>query len=240
AKYEGHQIKIGNPDFLQEQNIAISSSSNDVEKLRAEGKTAVLVSVDGSVVGVMGLLDTPKQGAKEAINALRALGIEPIMLTGDNANTAKEIAHSLDIDRVFADVIPSGKVNVIEQLQTEGKKVAMIGDGINDAPALTAADVGIAVGSGTDVAVEAGKVVLIRDDIRDVVSAIEIARKTVSKIRQNLIYAFAYNVVLIPVAATGLLYPALAGIAMAASSVSVTLSSLALKRWVPRSKRQIG
>jgi Cu+-exporting ATPase len=159
------------------------------------------------------------------------------MLTGDNERTANQIARSIGIERVFANVLPSGKVDVVKQIQKEGKNVAMIGDGINDAPALTAADVGIAIGSGTDVAIEAGKVVLIRDDIRDVVAAVEIARKTVSKIKQNLIYAFVYNVILIPVAATGLLYPAFAGLAMAASSVSVTMSSLALKRWTPKSKR---
>ena len=163
------------------------------------------------------------------------------MLTGDNERTAREIAHSIGINKIFADVLPSEKVDIVEQIQNEGnsKKVAMIGDGINDAPALTAADVGIAIGSGTDIAIEAGDVVLIRDDIRDVVTAVEIARKTVSKIRQNLLYAFVYNIILIPVAATGLLYPALAGIAMAASSVSVTMSSLALKRWIPKSKKVI-
>ena len=149
------------------------------------------------------------------------------MLTG-----AKEIARAIGIERIFANVLPKGKV---ERRQHKG--VAMIGDGINDAPALTAPDIGIAIGSGTDVAIEAGKVVLVRDDIRDVVATVEIARKTVYKIKQNLIYAFMYNVVLIPVAATGLLYPAFAGIAMAASSVSVTMSSLTLKRWSPSSRK---
>jgi Cu+-exporting ATPase len=202
--------------------------------MQREGKTVVLVSVDSRVVGAIGLLDTPKQGAREAIAELRSLGIEPVMLTGDNRMTAEEIARMVGIERVFAGVLPSGKVDVVKKLQQEGNKVAMVGDGINDAPALTAADVGIAIGSGTDLAVEAGNVVLIRDDIRDVVSSVRIAKKIVSKIRQNLIYAFAYNVVLIPVAAVGLLYPALAGLAMAASSVSVTASSLALRRWSPR------
>src|SRR5712691_610910 len=248
AVYNGVTIKIGNQGFIQDQNIDLSSSIQLVEKLQGEGKTTVLVSVNNNVIGIIGLLDTPKPRAKEAISALKTLGIQPIMLTGDNENTAKEIARSVGIERIFANVLPGGKVDVVTSIQNEQKQqnerqrkrkgVAMIGDGINDAPALTAADVGIAIGSGTDVAIEAGKVVLVRDDIYDVVTAIEIARKTVSKIKQNLIYAFLYNVILIPVAATGLLYPAFAGIAMAASSVSVTMSSLTLKRWSPSSRKR--
>ncbi len=239
AMYNGMTINVGSVGFMLHRNIDTTHSSKMIEKLQEEGKTTVLVSINGKVVAIIGLLDTPKSGAKETISALEYLGIEPVMLTGDNEKTAREIAHSIGIDRIFANVLPSEKVDIVEQIQKEGnnKKVAMIGDGINDAPALTAADVGIAIGSGTDIAIEAGKVVLIRDDIRDVVAAIEIARKIVSKIKQNLLYAFVYNMILIPVAATGLLYPALAGIAMAASSVSVTMSSLALKRWIPRSKR---
>ena len=241
ATYNGMTINVGSLGFMRHQNIDTSNSSKTIENLQEEGKTTVLVSINGKVVAIIALLDIPKSGAKETISALKSLGIEPVMLTGDNEKTAREIARSIGIDRIFADVLPSGKVDVVEQIQKEGnnEKVAMIGDGLNDAPALTAADVGIAIGSGTDIAIEAGRVVLIRDDIRDVVAAVEIARKTVSKIKQNLLYAFVYNIILIPVAATGLLYPALAGIAMAASSVSVTMSSLALKRWVPKSKRVI-
>ena len=163
--------------------------------------------------------------------------IEVVMLTGDNERTAAIIAKDLAVDRVIANVMPSEKLDVIRKLQQEGKKVAMIGDGINDAAALTQADVGIAIGSGTDIALEAGNVVLIRDDLMDVIAAIEISKKTVSKIKQNLFYAFIYNAVLIPVAGIGLLYPAIAGLAMAASSVSVTSSSLLLKRWSPPSKK---
>src|SRR3989441_843378 len=166
----------------------------------------------------------------------QGMKIEPVMLTGDNEKTARKVAQMVGIERIFANVLPSGKVEVVRKIQGEGKKVAMIGDGINDAPALTAADVGIAIGSGTDIAIEAGKVILVRDDIRDVVTAIEIAKKTVGKIKQNLTYAFMYNAILIPVAAMGFLYPALAGIAMAASSVSVTMSSLTMKRWTPKKK----
>jgi P-type Cu+ transporter len=237
TEYNGIKIKVGSPGFIQSQNIDLSNFTEIVDKLQGEGKTTVILTVETAVVGIIALLDSPKPEAKEAVSTLRTLGIEPVMLTGDNERTANQIARSIGIERVFANVLPSGKVDVVKQIQKEGKNVAMIGDGINDAPALTAADVGIAIGSGTDVAIEAGKVVLIRDDIRDVVAAVEIARKTVSKIKQNLIYAFVYNVILIPVAATGLLYPAFAGLAMAASSVSVTMSSLALKRWTPKSKR---
>lgn len=227
AVYRGMTVKVGSPDFVSGQ------AEKAVEKLQSEGKTAVVVSVDDRIVGAIGLIDSPKKGATEAMAALKSLGIEPVMLTGDNKKTAEAVAKAVGIARVFAGVLPSGKVDVVRQIQQGGKKVVMVGDGINDAPALTAADVGIAVGSGTDLAVEAGSIVLVRSDIRDVVAAIEIARKTVSKIKQNLFYAFAYNVVLIPVAAAGLLYPALAGLAMAASSVSVTSSSLALRRWKP-------
>lgn len=235
--YDGFKITVGSPRFIQSENVDTSSSTGLTEKLQEEGKTVVLVAVNEMVVGLVALLDTPKANAKEAISMLKLLGIESIMITGDNEKTAKEIAHSVGIDRIFANVLPSGKVDVVRQIQQEGKKVAMIGDGINDAPALTAADVGIAIGSGTDVAIEAGSVILIRNDIQDVVAGIEIAKKTVSKIKQNLVYAFAYNIILIPVAASGFLYPAFAGLAMAASSVSVTMSSLALKRWIPKSKK---
>ena len=237
AEYNGTTIKVGSPGFIQSQGIDLSNSAQIVDKLQGEGKTTVLLTVENAVAGIIALLDSPKPHAREAVSTLGTLGIESVMLTGDNERTANQIASSIGIERVFANVLPSGKVDVVKQIQNEGKNVAMIGDGINDAPALTAADVGIAIGSGTDVAIEAGKVVLVRDDIRDVVAAVEIARKTVSKIKQNLIYAFVYNVILIPVAASGFLYPAFAGLAMAASSVSVTMSSLALKRWVPKSKR---
>jgi len=234
AFYEGTKIKVGSPGFIRSANVeGVDSAADLVDKLQQEGKTVVLVSINGKLAGVIALLDSPKPGAKETIAALRSLGIEPVMLTGDNQRTADAVARQVSIERVFAGVLPSGKVDVVKAIQHEGKKVAMIGDGINDAPALTAADVGIAIGSGTDLAVEAGGVVLIREDIRDVVSAVQIAKKIVSKIKQNLAYAFMYNVVLIPLAAIGMLYPALAGLAMAASSVSVTASSLALKRWSP-------
>ena len=180
-----------------------------MKNYRKKVKLPVPVSVDNNVIGVIGLLDIPKPDAREAVSALKSLGIDSIMLTGDNENTAKEIAHSIGIERIFANVLPSGKVDVVTKIQEEqpqegennnNKKraVAMIGDGINDAPALATADVGIAIGFGTDIAIEAGKVVRIRDDIRDVVTAVEIARKTVSKIKHNLIYAFAYNAILIP------------------------------------------
>ena len=234
AFYEGTKIKVGSPGFIRSANVeGVDSAADLVDKLQQEGKTVVLVSINGKLAGVIALLDSPKPGAKETIASLRSLGIEPVMLTGDNQRTADAVARQVGIKRVFAGVLPSGKVDVVKAIQHEGKKVAMIGDGINDAPALTAADVGIAIGSGTDLAVEAGGVVLIREDIRDVVSAVQIAKKIVSKIKQNLAYAFMYNVVLIPLAAIGMLYPALAGLAMAASSVSVTASSLDLKRWSP-------
>ena len=236
ATYNDLSLKVGSPTFMQDQKIDISSSNDAIDRLQEEGKTAVIVSVGDSVLGVLGLLDTPKQGAREAVSILKSMGIEPVMLTGDNEKTARNIAQLVGIERIFANTLPSGKVEVVRKIQREDKKVAMIGDGINDAPALTAADVGIAIGSGTDIAIESGKVILIRDDIRDVVTAIEIAKKTVGKIKQNLTYAFMYNAILIPIAAIGLLYPALAGVAMAASSVSVTMSSLAMKRWTPKRK----
>lgn len=235
--YNGSSMMVGSPSLMEDEGVDIKPATESILKLQQDGKTAVLVSLDKELIGVIALLDTPKPSAKEALRALRNMGIEVTMLTGDNERTASTIAKELAIDRIIANVMPSDKVEAIKKLQQEGKKVAMIGDGINDAPALTQADVGIAIGSSTDVAIEAGKVVLVRDDLKDVVAAIEISKKTVSKIRQNLFYAFVYNTALIPIAGLGLLYPALAGLAMAASSVSVTSSSLLLKRWSPPSKK---
>jgi Cu+-exporting ATPase len=190
------------------------------------------------------MADTVKENAREAIDALKQMGIEVIMLTGDNERTAKAIAGKLGIDRVIAQVLPQQKEEVIAKLKSEGKVVAMVGDGINDAPALARADLGIAIGSGTDVAKETGGIILIKNDLRDVVSAFELGRKTVSKIKQNLFWAFAYNTGLIPVAAGALVpvfgvemygwLPFLAAGAMAMSSVSVVSNSLLLGRYAPR------
>jgi len=238
AVYNGRNITVGSQNLIEKEGIDIKPAAEFVSKFQQEGKTVVLIAVDKGLIGIISLLDTPKSSAKGAITTLRKMGIEILMLTGDNDKTAVTIAKDLAIERVIANVMPHEKVEVIKKLQEQGKKIAMVGDGINDAAALTQADVGIAIGSGTDVALEAGKVVLVRDDLSDVVAAIEISKKTVGKIKQNLFYAFVYNAVLIPVAGLGLLYPALAGLAMAASSVSVTSSSLLLKRWSPPSKKK--
>ncbi|HET6458326.1 MAG TPA: HAD-IC family P-type ATPase, partial [Nitrosopumilaceae archaeon] len=236
ATYNGNNILVGSPSLMEDEQVDIKSAEESIVKLQNDGRTVVLVALDKTLIGLIALIDAPKPSAKEALNALKNMGIEVIMLTGDNERTAATIAKEIAIDKVIANVMPSQKVEVIKKLQQEGNKIAMIGDGINDAAALTQADVGIAIGSGTDIAIEAGNVVLVRDDLKDVVAAVEISKKTVSKIKQNLFYAFIYNAVLIPVAGVGLLYPALAGLAMAASSISVTSSSLLLKRWSPPSK----
>jgi Cu+-exporting ATPase len=230
AVYNGNNIIVGSPSLMEDEQVDIKAAQESIIKFQKEGKTVVLVAIDKDLVGIIAMIDAPKPSAKESLSALKNMGIDILMLTGDNERTAATIAKDLAIDRVIANVMPSEKVEVIKKLQQEGNKIVMIGDGINDAAALTQSDVGIAIGSGTDIAIEAGKVVLVRDDLRDVVAAIEISKKTVSKIKQNLFYAFIYNAVLIPVAGVGLLYPALAGLAMAASSVSVTSSSLLLKR----------
>jgi Cu+-exporting ATPase len=234
AKVNDQRIIVGSIEMFVKENIDISEIRGITEKLQDEGKTVSLVSVDKKIIGALALSDTPKPSAKHAIEEIHKKNIEVIMLTGDNKQTAMAIAKEIGIKKTIANLMPSDKVEAINKLQEDGKIVAMIGDGINDAPALTQANVGIAIGAGADIAVESGDIVLIHDNLIGVVSAIEISRKTIAKIKQNLVYAFMYNIALVPVAAIGLLYPALAGIAMAASSVSVTGSSLTLKRWKPK------
>ena len=235
AKFNDQKILVGSTTMMEKEGINTTKSHETIQKLQNEGKTISLVAIEKELVGIIALSDTPKPSAKPMVEKLLQKNIEVIMLTGDNQQTASIIAKELGIKKTLANLMPSDKVDAIEELQKNGKIVAMVGDGINDAPALTKSDVGIAIGSGTDVALEAGNIVLIRDDLTDVVSAIDICRKTLGKIKQNLIYAFVYNAALIPVAGLGLLYPALAGLAMAASSVSVVSSSLLLKRWKPQS-----
>ncbi|HXG74148.1 MAG TPA: heavy metal translocating P-type ATPase [Candidatus Nitrosotenuis sp.] len=232
ATYRDYKITIGNARFVEEEGADVGSIE-EIEELQRQGKTAVVMTINSKPAGIIGIIDAPRKEASQVVKQLRQRGMQVVMLTGDNQRTADTIAKEIGIDVVLANVLPHQKVQAIKKLQADGM-TAMVGDGINDAAALTQADVGIAIGSGTDIAIEAGKVVLVKNSLGDVVSAFDISKKTVGKIKQNLAYAFAYNVVLIPVAAMGLLYPAIAGMAMAASSVSVTGSSLLLKRWNPK------
>ena len=231
------EVFIGNPSLLAREGIDPAPVSGIVDRLTSEGKTAVLVSVNRELKGVFGISDSLKEGSVEAIAELRAMGIEVVMLTGDNERMASRIAGAVGIERFFAEVLPEGKVDIIERLKAEGKVVAMVGDGINDAPALAEADVGIAIGTGTDIAMEASDITLIKGDLRSVVEAVKLSKLTLRTIKQNLFWAFFYNVIGIPIAA-GVLYPfggpllnpMFASAAMAFSSVSVVSNSLRLRK----------
>jgi Cu+-exporting ATPase len=244
AVYSNHTIMIGNRKMMEDSSkIAVTESVDArLTVFEKEGKTAVLVAIDNILSGIIAISDTIKENAKDAIKALKSKGIEVIMLTGDNEKTANAVAFKLGINKVIAEVLPHQKEEVVAKLKTnKDKVVAMVGDGINDAPALARADLGIAIGSGTDVAKETGGIILIKDDIRDVVTALDLGKRTVSKIKQNLFWAFAYNTGLIPIAAGALVpilglgvfgwLPILAGLAMAMSSVTVVTNSLLLGKY---------
>ena len=226
---QGKKVFLGNRKLMQEQSISTTEMESEVAALEAEGKTMMILAVDGQVTGAIAAMDTPKESAAPAIAQLKSMNLEVAMLTGDNEITAQAIAKQLGITQVIANVLPWQKVDAIKKLQSEGKVVAMVGDGINDAPALAQADIGIAIGSGTDIAKETGGIVLIRDDLRDVALGVELSKKTMRKINTNLFWAFAYNTVMIPVAALGLLNPMYAAGAMAISSLTVVSNSALLK-----------
>jgi Cu+-exporting ATPase len=227
--YEGKQMLLGNRKLMQQEKVPIEPIEGDLQKLEEQGKTAIILAVNGKAAGIVAAMDTPKENAAEALQKLKSMNLEVAMLTGDNERTAKAIAKQLGIDRVIANVLPWEKVDVIKQLQSGGKTVAMVGDGINDAPALAQADIGIAIGSGTDIAKETGGIVLIKDDLRDVALGVELSKRTMRKINSNLFWAFIYNTVSIPVAAVGLMNPILAAGAMAMSSLFVVSNSATLK-----------
>ena len=226
---DGKAVLLGNRKLMEEQNVSISNLEGDLSALEMQGKTVMILSVDGQAAGLIAAMDTAKESAIQAIEQLKNMNLEVTMLTGDNERTAKAIAEHLGITQVIANVLPWQKAEIIKKLQGEGKIVAMVGDGINDAPALAQADIGIAIGSGTDIAKETGGIVLIRDDLRDVALGVELSKKTMRKIDTNLFWAFAYNVVMIPIAALGLLNPMYAAGAMAISSLTVVSNSALLK-----------
>jgi Cu+-exporting ATPase len=227
--WENKKILLGNRKLMQQESVPIERLEDELQKLEEQGKTAMLLAVNGKPAGIVAAMDTPKTNAIEAIQKLNSMGLEVAMLTGDNERTANAIAKQLGIERVIANVLPWEKVDAIKKLQSEGKTVAMVGDGINDAPALAQADIGIAIGSGTDIAKETGGIVLIRDDLRDVALGVELSKKTMQKINSNLFWAFMYNTVSIPLAAMGLLNPIIAAAAMAISSLTVVSNSATLK-----------
>jgi Cu+-exporting ATPase len=242
-KVESKEVLLGNRALMDDNGVANRPFENKIEELESEGKTVMLMAVDRKLAGLIAVADTLKEHAAEAIGQLHEIGIETAMITGDNRRTAEAIAQKVGIERVLAEVLPEDKAKEIRKLQAGGKVVAMVGDGINDAPALAQADIGIALGSGTDVAMETGDIVLVKDDLRDVVEAIRLSRYTIHKIKQNLFFAFFYNTAGIPIAA-GVLFPLIglllnpiiAAAAMGSSSVSVVTNSLLMNRYRPKTR----
>jgi len=231
AEVEGKTIVIGNQNLFKSHGIAFASYLNEITELEVQAKTVILVAVKNKLAGIIGIIDTIKDYSIEAVNLLHKMGLKTVMITGDNQLTAEVIASQVGIDQVMANVLPGQKANQIKQLQEQGKVTAMVGDGINDAPALTQADIGMAIGTGTDVAIASAPIVLISGDLRSVPLAIRLSRKTLKTIKQNLFWAFFYNAILIPAAAMGFLNPILAAAAMSFSSIFVISNSLRLKRF---------
>jgi Cu+-exporting ATPase len=240
AVIAGKKILLGNSRLMNDRDIDPGKMKQMSEKLSEEGKTPMWVAIDGRVAGIIAVADTLKENSRTAVEALQNLGLEVIMITGDNQRTADAIAGQIGVDRVLAEVLPEVKAREVKKLQAEGKTVAMVGDGINDAPALAQADVGIAIGTGTDVAMESAEITLISGELTGVVTAIALSKATIRNIKQNLFWAFAYNTILIPVAA-GVLFPffgillnpIFAAAAMGLSSVTVVTNALRLRRFRP-------
>jgi Cu+-exporting ATPase len=237
ATVQGQPVRVGNLRLMETDGLSVAGLEAKVARLAEAGLTPMFVAVGASVVGVVAVADQVKEHAREAVAALKALGLEVVMLTGDNPRTAAAVAREVGIERVLAEVLPEAKAREVKRLQGEGKKVAMVGDGINDAPALAQADVGIAIGAGADVALEAADITLVGGDLRGVSAAIALSRATMRNIKQNLFWAFVYNIVLIPAAALGWLNPILAAGAMGASSVSVVSNALRLRFFTPAAQR---
>jgi P-type Cu+ transporter len=227
---KGRVVLVGTRKLMDQHEVDVKTAIATKEGLEQQGKTAMLVAVDGQYSGIIAVADTIKETSVEAIKRLQKMGLEVIMMTGDNERTARAIATEVGVDRVIAEVLPEGKADEVKKLQREGKRVAMVGDGINDAPALAHADIGMAIGTGTDVAMEAADITLIRGDLNSIADAILMSKKTIKNIKQNLFWAFGYNILGIPIAALGFLAPWLAGAAMAFSSVSVVLNALRLQK----------
>ena len=227
---DGHAVIAGRESLLEEWGLELPQALTDARRLaEAEGKTAVAAGWDGSAKALFIVSDQVKPTSRDAISRLKALGLRPILLTGDNEPTARAVAEDVGIAEVIAEVLPGEKADVVKRLQAEGRVVAMVGDGVNDAPALAQADLGLAIGTGADVAIEASDLTLVTGDLRAAADAIRLARRTLSTIKANLFWAFAYNVAAIPLAAAGLLNPLIAGGAMAFSSVFVVSNSLRLR-----------